>query len=392
MPEEERMKVLQMLEEGKIDVEEATRLLEAMGEGAGREQKEGKTERQAREERVERPKEERDRGFDLGSIGETAGEKAGDIGAEIGDKVGSMGDEIGEKVKEDVLESVFSALSGLGLGGSGFRFEEEITGDFAAERIDVFAKTRNGRIIVKGWEEPNWKVVLKKRVRAASKEEAEELAQELGSVEAGEDFLRVAKGNLSQKHSLRIELFLPSEKNYDLDLNSRNGRTIVEGLDCSEVGVETRNGRIILDGVEAKQMSLASRNGRVVVEGATEILKAETRNGRIKFYGPVRNADAQTSNGRIIFEPQLQEGDNEYRLETKNGRIKLNLPQEDCGYDVECETRLGKIRVSLPELEVEKKVKERRRRFYKARTPDHDKLPRRAVVECKTKNGAIKIR
>lgn len=374
MADEERMKILKMLEEGTIDVAEATQLLEAVGSKPTVEREPVSEEREEKKDRGELVK---DRQEVEGRV-----EEEGELDVDL--DLGNLGGKI--------ADSIMSSLAGLGLGGSGYRFEEEVTGDFTKETVDVFTKTRNGRIEIKGWDKSGWKVILKKRIRATTEEKAEELAEKVAKVESGDDFLRVVRQDIPVGHSLRLEIFLPREKTYDLDLQSRNGRIVAQDLRGTEIAAETRNGRIVFDDVDATVMSLQSRNGRVVVDGEVDHLQGETRNGRIIFDGRARKITASTYNGRVILTPELVEGQNEYDLETKNGRVKLNLPQEGCGYHIQCETRLGKIKTELAALEVLEEDKGRYHHRLHAKTEGYDEKPSRAFIKCKTRNGNIELR
>jgi len=336
---QEQLAVLKMLEEGKIGVDEAERLLKAMGEGSGTGQRsQGQSHSGA----------DAVQGFDFSSFA------------------------------ENLSEMISGGLKGFGIGGNSYRFEEEFTGEFDTEGpVKIYLRSTNGRIAVKGWNQPGYKLVLKKTVRGDNEEEAKAYADELAEVTTGSDSIAVEQrksGWLSA--GVRIEAYVPSSLRYNLDLNTSNGRIGVADLDCDIVRGHTSNGRVVLDNVESPDIQVRTTNGTIVSSGARG------------------NLEAKTTNGSIKVKPAEVSGEINYNLRTSNGSIKVDaLTGPEYGYYVDASTSMGKVSLDIGEMVYEKEDRAKVGRSHViARTADFADKENKINVTMKTSNGSIKVR
>lgn len=169
--------------------------------------------------------------------------------------------------------------------------EEEHSGTLESGPVELELKAINGSISVKTWDSPEYRLLITKRVKAASLEEAETLCNNYqfahiqgNRIQAGDP-----KNSEAQRIiSISLQLQLPRESS-------------VTGV------VRTINGSIKISGLGAEQLNLSSNNGSIQLEDVSG--------------GPIA---AKTVNGSINLTSSHPGGD--IRLNTVNGSVKVALP------------------------------------------------------------------
>ena len=355
---EERKMILEMLAERKITVEEAAELLRAVGapvpEGAA--------------ESGEQPQAERQ------TTGQSARQEA-DAGP-AWSRVRS-GAAPGKSILEDFLGRLdidWSTLP-LALGGEGYRFEEEQTGEFGPDatiKLDLTA--RNGRVEVFGWDQPGWRVILRKKIRAQSEERARERLGEVSRFISGPDFLQFEEFPTGLGISgVSAEVHVPRSRRYEVSAVSSNGRVVVEGILANRLYGKTANGKVSVKEVTAQDVVLS------------------TANGGITFAGSAKSLECGTANGTIACCP-LAKADMDCRLQTSNGGIRLKLPHDAAvGYEVDAHTSHGSVDVELEQFEVTSQERQFGRRTIRGRSRDYTAKAIKVTVAARTTNGSIRI-
>lgn len=346
MSREERMTILQMVQEGKITAEEAANLLRTIESVELRET--------------------------VGMPAMPATPATPATPAEPGSQpnLGSIIPE-GGLISEDILTAIKQGI--FGLFGSGYQFEEDLAGEFVATgpvRIDFGSS--NGRIEVKPWDQPGYRLHLTKSVRAADRAAAEEAARDM--VEHINDanglVVRVRDGNRAWS-GLVIEALIPRDRVGDLNLHTSNGRIEVSGVTCQTCRLHSSNGRIVADGIAAREAALRTSNGSITASG---------------LRGPV---DASTSNGSITI--ALTEASGDVKLHTSNGSIRCQLPAAGGSFDIEARTSMGSITADVANLEIVEQSKHTGSKFLRAHTRGFDTAAQRAGVRATTSNGSVTI-
>ncbi len=224
---EERRRILEMLEAGKVSVDEAARLLESLGKGA---------------------------------MAEWMPERWVQAVTQAVDRVGA-------RVRSPVEHRV-----------------EELTGDLVAEQggveLDVEFATESLRVMSHAL--PGWRLVLAKDGLAG--------ADGIGHyrVESGpgrlwirrEDAPRGPFGPLAAMGMRRITLYLPQDVAVRGRVRLSNGALRVTGLRVDGVHLETGNGRVALNAAGGRAVVEAG-NGSVRVSGPLEQLHASSANGAV---------------------------------------------------------------------------------------------------------------
>ncbi|MGE5561437.1 MAG: DUF4097 family beta strand repeat-containing protein [Chloroflexota bacterium] len=347
MSREERMAILQMVQEGKITAEDGVNLIKAVETA------------EQRELEAANP-----------SLAAPAAEGGDQPTPVVTDGKGLIRE--GGVLNDDVISRLASEL--LGLFGPGRRVEEDIEGEFAADGpVTIEFSTTNGRIDIKPWDGPGFKLHLIKTVRAGSDKQAEEAARDLAVIDNVPGLLSVRmREGFHFNTGLAIEALLPRDRVSDLRLRTSNGRVEVVDIDCATCNISTSNGRIVAEGVSARSANLKTSNGSITASGMTG------------------SVDAGSSNGSITLTLAGTEGD--IKMHTSNGSIRCYVPQDNAaGFDIEARTMLGSITADVPNLEIINQEKSFGHNYLRARTADLASRQRQVRVTATTSNGSIGI-
>ncbi|HHY75417.1 MAG TPA: DUF4097 domain-containing protein [Firmicutes bacterium] len=399
MSKEEKMLILQMVAEGKITPEQGAELLRALGDsrpesssrppvappphyadvrqpdapagdfGSALEQNIRRTIETTVEASVQRAQ----------AAAEAAAKRAEEFAQRFAEQGENLGKVLGESGEN--LGKIFARIFGGGWvfgGGNQYDFPEEIRGELPPEgEITVDMGTLNGRISLDVWDEPGYRLVVTRRVPAATEEEARSKANDL--YEFTQDGLtlrargREHRNNLfGSSPSVHFALTLPRDRRARIVVSSANGRLTFEGVKGSSLKASTANGRIEARGLDFSDISLDSANGR------------------IEFTGKVRDLSLRTANGRVVADV---EGAGNWNLSSANGRIELNVRKiPGAAYEVEASSVSGKVDVAgLEDAEV--LINEVRHsggaRRYKARSRNYDAAEVRGSIKAHTASGRV---
>ena len=353
---EERMTILRMLSEGKISVDEAEKLLQAVGENVEGKQKQ----RQKRRDERRQPR-------DFGEFFE-------EIGEEVRRAVGSVQQsDIGNTVRHEVDKAV-KTVQGMDLGNVinevvdqvKVAVHEAVDGAAKREIIDeenwtfndagiavVDAETSNGHVAFHTAEGGEIRVRAQIKIKGYTREAAEAFAKEVKvSAECEGEKLRVYKEHPKPPRGVNVSINYEIEgpKSLDLELRTVNGNISAHGsitLDGGkgQVQLRTQNGNIRATIIELRHEGLfTNTNGNIDVhlgEGCAQ-LTATSTNGNVSlrlsnsFDGQL---DAHTTNGRVSTAADLGTmspvkrtrvegpigagGDTPVRVHTLNGNVAV---------------------------------------------------------------------
>ena len=293
---QERRRVLDMLSEGKITVEDAERLLEAL-KGTHREIRKGREKSRAGSESAN-----------------SAGEKS--------------------------------------FEGFGESFEEHDEKPKTSMRDDTFAVGANPRLVVRGFNghirvhagEPGSIRVRARLKKPLGVKYSAEQEGDLVTVEAKPD--RQSEGfphGLSRQSSgANIEVVVPVTTS--VDLKTSNGPVELQGTENSGA-VQTKNGPIRVEQFKG-DLNATSKNAPITVKTFQGSAEVATLNSRVSIEDARGRFDAQTTNGTIKFQGSF-EPKSHNRLSTSNGNVKVALDAAP-SLVLTAATVNGRIRCEVP--------------------------------------------
>lgn len=307
---EERRRILDMLSEGKVTVEEAERLLEAL-QGARRETR--------KKSRINAP------------LSPIPGVEA------LQDTLGGLGEEIGRGLEE--------SLSEWSEGDNGDRDEDDKT----SMRDDTFAVGANPRLVVRGF---NGRVRVRAgepgsiRVRARLKKPR---GIKYSAVQEGDLVTVEAKPNRpsegfrhGQHAGANIEVTVPGTTS--VDLATSNGPVELRGTEGGGE-VQTKNGPIRVEQFKG-DLNAKTKNAPIAVKTLSGSAVLSTLNSRVSIEDGRGRFEVRTINGPIKFQGSM-EPKSHNKLSTLNGNIKVAL-DADPSLTLTAATTNGRVRCEVP--------------------------------------------
>ncbi|HHV75615.1 MAG TPA: DUF4097 domain-containing protein, partial [Thermoanaerobacterium sp.] len=350
----ERKRIIKLVEEGAISAEEAITLLEALN----KKQSSTTTESQSNAVPLPPTNEQSSHQEQQSESKKTTGFE--DIfGKNFNNKEFSKKmDEIVNEVKEDLTE--FSK-SMMGVIGTAFKKLKELDIEFPLSNPKVeFEKQYsfngdevrgieieipNGKVEAVRSDSNELKVVAKVKTFAIDNDEDKTIA------EFERDFVRFNDGKLELKcpsklTQVNVQLSIP-EKQYDIVLMKLlNGGVSIDGVNAKLVKLRTYNGPIKYAVGQFENADVESGNGPIeIVHVKGEDLEVQTVNGRIYIDGELREVEAESANGAVIVTTNDKNA-RKVKAQTVAGAVELYVPK-NVSINGTASTNVGKIDLGL---------------------------------------------
>jgi len=366
---EEKMLILKMLQEGKINADEAVKLLDALEKsGIGTEQpgskrNEFKDEFAARLNDMKIDEKLNKFGEKATRIAETLGEKAGKLAEQLGeninhDKTEKFTEEFTKRMEslgQDIAESAskFADTFASQLGNlfensyEKYRYNSSYTYP-VTEAFSLYLKTGNFSVSVAPSDSNDIKVNIyaNSNVPQLVTDDFFKVIKEADCYRLTSEFPGRTRG--------RIELQLPKDVDV-LSISTDNARCEVSGMEVHQLNCSTSNGRVIVSGSSAESLELLTDNERVILSGVSaRIANIRTSNSKITIENcHLDNIDAKTSNAAISASVYRRRDsvNSGYSFNTTNGKLDIGLGvSEETEHQINAHTTMGSIDVRLPGL------------------------------------------
>ena len=189
-----------------------------------------------------------------------------------------------------------------------------------------------------------------------------------------------------------IDAYVPSNKFKIVNINGMNGNMDVSGLNCQQIKLSNSNGQTKIVDLTAESIKSESGNGRLTVENiAAPIAVIEHFNGIVE----AGNIDAEklnltNFNGSISMSISDFERYNEYlwSVETSNAKLTMNVPTlPNLGYHILAHVTLGSIKAGLTGLEFATNDPT----TLDARTANFDSKSKKVKLSLETSNAPLTI-
>ncbi|MFB6468596.1 DUF4097 family beta strand repeat-containing protein [Cytobacillus sp. Hz8] len=321
---EEKKRILNMVEEGKITVDEALTLLEEL-------EKSNKTMEEKQKEII----------GELSTVVHSE-ENHKNQRTDNSYKTQSVKDKI-----FDFIDSAFKKVKELDLD---FNFGSSVDLSHIFYQADVNLQTvdidiANGKVKVIPWDQKDVRIECQAKVyRVEGQEEARDifLKNVLFSIEDERlRFLTEAKWI-----KLDAKIFIPKSLYHRLKIRMFNGPIETENLQVDDFNVKTANGKILIEGITSHRVEAETANGPIFINrGAIDKLEAETINGAVKFDGTVQQAEIQAFNGNIVCSVN-DDSCKEMDVKATTGSIDLYFPDQLALQGI-LKTNLGSFKVDL---------------------------------------------
>ena len=135
-----------------------------------------------------------------------------------------------------------------------------------------------------------------------------------------------------------------------LDLSTTNGKISLEDSKIKELSLTTSNGPITIEDTTGSVAHIKSSNGKIFIENISfDELKGATSNGKISGEGlDFIDLKLYTSNGSILLENLITERLKQTKLVSTNGDLSIELGSLNRKANFDLSTTAGSINLNIP--------------------------------------------
>ncbi|MBU8880942.1 DUF4097 family beta strand repeat protein [Bacillus sp. FJAT-29790] len=324
---DERKRILKMVEDGKLTVDEALLLMEELD-------KTSKTVEEKQQELIQ--------------------ELSTAVHFEEAKKEEPFNYKF-QSAKDKIIDFVDSALKKIKDFDLDLNFGKSVEISHIFQHADVYMRdididVANGAVKVLPWDQKDVRIECQAKIfRVETQEEARSqfLKDVILTIEGPK--LRFA----TQQKWMKLEavIYIPQTEYENVKIRMFNGSIESKGLMIESYKAKTANGKITFQDIRSKYVEVETANGQITIQKSMiDNLEAETLNGAITVDGDYRKIDLQSFNGDVFC---AVSGDRCEFLETKaaTGGIELQLPHY-VAVNGELKTNLGGFNVELDGIQI----------------------------------------
>lgn len=335
--QEERKKILQMIEDGKISADEGVDLLNALKEEKN--ESETAANEQTKSQRTELSREV---DWENGESYRQADQKVSSFATKFTDFI----EDAVQKIKEFDLDFNF---------GSSVEIQHIFQHKEATVR-NVDISIENGSVSFRPWEEDDIRVECNVKVyKVRDTDEARRHFLDEVTFDLSNEKLRLE----SRKKTMKVNtiVYVPKRHLERLKLYAFNGKLSGEHVSVNNFEAKTVNGRISFEEIASEDARLETVNGTIAVSKLiADHCDAKTVNGTVALNAVKGDIDAETLNGTINYK-LLEPVNSRAYFKTTTGSVTVVVP-EDVKTEGELKSTVGSINCDLPNLSVIDEKKE----------------------------------
>ncbi|MGE7664250.1 DUF4097 family beta strand repeat-containing protein [Ureibacillus composti] len=251
----------------------------------------------------------------------------------------------------DVMNSTFSKVKDFDLEfpfGNKIEFDKTYSFD-AAEIKGIELDIPNGRVdVVKAEDE---RFLIEAQIKTSAANQDEDLSKE----RFVQDFVTFINGKLTistttKMSQVNLRLVVPKQQYDVVLLRLLNGSITIQNLDAKLLKVKTYNGAIKIDESTFQNADIQSGNGSIELRHVKgEDLEAETVNGRIYIDGDLQEVEAESVNGAVIVTTTSSSA-RKLKARTVAGAVEMYIPKT-LSLNGQVSTNFGKTDVGLADIE-----------------------------------------
>jgi DUF4097 and DUF4098 domain-containing protein YvlB len=358
---EERKRILKLVEEGKVTVEEALFLIEELEKGGARSVE--KTTALSTEVKFEEAKKQ-----DYSSP-----------------KFHSVKDKV-----LDFVDTAFKKIKDLDLDLN-FGQSVDIThifqqGDAYLNQMDI--DMANGSVKVVPWEQRDVRIECSAKVyRVENQDEARRKLLEDAVFAIEGQKLRFAV----QQKWMKVDavVHVPKEEYENIRIRLFNGSIESENLNVKDCRAKTANGKVLLEGLDCGKLEAETANGQIAIhKSVIRDLEAETINGAIKVEGYFNQVDLQSFNGNLTCTVNNKDCES-VEVKATTGSIDVFLPEKTPASG-ELKSNLGGFSIELDGIQVVEEKSDMVQKTLRFKPADGNLHAVRLYADTKTGSIAVK--
>jgi DUF4097 and DUF4098 domain-containing protein YvlB len=188
---------------------------------------------------------------------------------------------------------------------------------------------------------------------------------------------------------VEAKMFIPQSDYEKVRVRLYNGPISAENIKVKDLKMDTANGKITLDNLQGQKAEVETANGGIQVKKSfLEEFEAETINGAIKFEGDLQKGNLHTFNGNILCAISGTACET-LSLKATTGNIELHVPEE-IAVSGELKSNLGNFNVKLEGIQITEEKSEMVQKYLRFETIKQ--MEKVVQVNSETKTGAIRIK
>lgn len=379
----EKQRILQLVSEGKIAVEEAVTLLEALdNEGAPKPQpvvaKQEPTQSTTKEQSSEDDIDYKEQQTEKNIFEEEF--------KQFGKDISSIG-----SVFMDLVDKTFQKVRDLDIATP---FGEKITfqhvQNFDADAVEqIIVEIPNGKVAIEPAELNDIRLVCSVKSPLSFNDE-EKTRQEFDDqfvAQADHGVLRII--NTLKLVTVDTTIYVPKKQFESLNIRTLNGAVSARELNLHKLKIKTLNGEVKVVDTNFTKADVNTSNGGIELRRVKgNEVEAETINGRVYVDGVLQEIEASSVNGHVIATTYAQ---NAAKIETSTvaGAVEVYVPSS-LALEGKLSTNFGKLDVNLADVTkidshdqfLSKSVK------FRKEAASQNKL----YIDAETKSGSILVR
>lgn len=347
----ERQRILAMLENGTITTDEALTLLETLGQSSQTVQpveaekatlsKKEPVEQQQQNEQQQSSKQdfefEQKKEDDEPSMDEFLDDLRRDF-SNVGDRFMQFMQTAVQKVKEFDFDSPF---------GNAITFNHSIT-KTASNVDELIIDIDNGKVTIHHDEVDEIRAEFTVKTYTGDPEEkakADFLDKLLFVNDEGK--LRISSD--LKMVQVNVELYVPKKDYARISARLLNGSFKMKDAKAETVRIKTANGKIEIAGLTFKDGEFETVNGAIGLNNVTgNRIEAETLNGRIYIDGAVKDVEAHSLNGHVVV-TTTDTAAEKIEAKTMSGSVEIYIPS-DIALSGEITSNMGRLDLQLDDI------------------------------------------
>ena len=383
----ERQRILELVEKGTISAQEAITLLEALEQPSkstqnvmndvSKEGQQSSTEKETLFNEQTKEQQKKDTDF-MKHFQDEMQDFRKDL-TQIGSIFMDMMNTAVKKVKEFDVSSPF-----------GDKVEFTHTEEVTAEHVDsVIAELPNGNFSLESTEGDSFQVICKVKAPLIndSEEETRNHFLEQFVVKEDEGSLRI----LSQLKlvQVNVKVLVPKEQLEKLSVRLMNGSVSLQDIGFEHLKVKTLNGAIKGSKFNFEKAKVDSSNGSIELTNVRgKDLEAETLNGRVYLDGALDEIEAKSVNGHVVV-TTCSTNSSKIKAQTVAGSVELYIPRT-ISLSGKIVTNFGKVDVGIQDAS---KIESQDQFLSKVVRFDKEvENANRLFIEGESKTGSVLVR
>lgn len=417
---EGKVKILEMLQEGKITVEQSIELMKQFDEDERRKYTYTDPRQINPNKRSDYDHSDENWDWDVdndsdfnenlsnlgqrikSSIEDALGTDLSDIGNNLGETFREIGRDL-----EDVGTDINIEFGGI-FGGYKHKSSFTYMSDPISQNIaQLKLLAKNSKCEIKGYNGNRIKITCKFNPK---RRDAQVVVNENnGSYEVLYDYnaMRSLAIYAEVPRSILVEHIHGESKNSSVELQgvkcryaqllTKNSSIRIDDVECEEISARTRNSSIKAERLTAGSIELETSNSKIDVENTTaNYARLTTSNSKVHTeHCDIKNLAIKTSNAGIKMENIFKDGvtsdswDTERIIEahTNNGGVSIYIPR-DVAAMVQASTSNGRVDCEIPNM----LMNEVSKNYLSGKNASYDQAAKRAKINISTTNSTIKIR